>query len=352
MLENVTTTILHLSDLHLGKTFDDVGTPSKADGFSKGTINSFKESYGIVMQTHDSYIIPCLENEIRLAARYIGAREEKFDFHVVSGDISAHPVPTKRFRFARDYLLGTIPLPKKPGGGSSRVGLKLSKERVFCVPGNHDKLAQEDRKPYLTGFADLPKEPPYVKEVYGGNQQRLLFYGIDSNLYKEGNISVGEISPQTLARLGEYFTLTQNPNDPPTVRILVLHHHPADLNHYRPRNISKLFEYLTKSLSTLQEGTRLLKFCEGKIDLIMHGHEHFPIVFFEPISSSIVVSAGTTSSFQPKGTGTNSFHTIALADRKFQIVQFNWNGARFIPSKEWSGNLDQRDKMTSRKLAH
>ncbi len=350
MLQNVTTSILHLSDLHLGKSFADVGSDSKADGLSKETINSFRENYGFVMQTHDSYIIPCLENEILMAARYIGAREDKFDFHVVSGDITAHPSPVDRFQFARDYLIDSVQLPETPGGGSGRVGLRLAKNSLFCVPGNHDKLALEDRNAYLTGFRDLPDVPPYVKEVFGGNQQRLLFYGLDSNLYKEGNLAVGEIAPQTLSRLGEYFTLTQTPEDPSTVRILVLHHHPADLNRYRPRSLSTLVGFFTGGLSTLKEGSRLLKACEGKIDLIMHGHEHFPVVFFEPTSSSVVLSAGSTSAFLPKGKGVNSFHTIALADREFQIVQFDWNGARFIPSKESLGNLDDRAQLTSRKL--
>jgi 3',5'-cyclic AMP phosphodiesterase CpdA len=349
MLDNITTTILHLSDLHLGEDFADVGSKSKADGLGAGAIESFRKNYGIVMQTHDSWIIPCLENEILLAARYLGAPEDTFDFNVITGDISTDVNPPERFKFAREYLTGTVPVTP---GSNFQVGLRMPRESVFCVPGNHDKMALTDNNFYLEGFKDLPGPLPYVKEVTSSTGQRLVFYGIDSNLYLKGNIAVGEISPVTLAWLNESLTLTDTADGRPLpVRILLLHHHPADLNQFRPWTLKSLFRSFGKSFSVLQEGDRLLKTCRGRIDLIMHGHEHFPIVFHEEVSSSIVVSSGTSSSFLPEGKGPNTFHAIALSGREFHIVQFNWNGARFYPGKEWTGNLSTPSQIKSRQLA-
>lgn len=349
MLTDITTTILHLSDLHLGDSFADVGSDSKADGLGAGTIESFRKNYGFVMQTHDSFIIPSLETEIMLAARYIGAPKDSFDFNVITGDISTDVNPPQRFSFAREYLINSVPLSP---GSNFNVGLRMPKESVFCVPGNHDKMALTDNSAYLTGFKDLPAAQfPYVKEVTSASGQRLIFYGIDSNLYVKGNIAVGTINQETLGRLGEYLALTSRDETPLPVRILLLHHHPADLNQFRGWTLKRLFSSFGKQFSVLQEGERLLKLCRGRIDLIMHGHEHFPVVFHEPISSSIVVSSGSSSSYLGNKSAANTFYGIALAGRDFQIVQFEWNGARFLPTKEWTGNLSTPAKITSRKLA-
>ena len=349
MLDNITSTILHLSDLHLGEDFADVGSQIKADGVGMGTLQSFRKNYGFVMQTHDSWIIPGLQTEIALAARYLGAPKDTFDFNVITGDISTDVNPPERFKFARDYLTGQIPISR---GSDFKVGLEMPETSVFCVPGNHDKMALSDNRSYLKGFKDLPAPLPYVKEVVSGQGQRLIFYGIDSNLYRKGNIAVGEITPETLAWLNQKLAQADAADAPLPVRILLLHHHPADLNRFRPRTLKSLFGSFGKSFSVLQEGERLLKACRGRVDIIMHGHEHFPIVFYEKLSSAIVVSSGTSCSYLPKGKGPNTIHAIALAGRQFQIVQFNWNGARFCPSREWTGNLSTPAQLKSRALRH
>jgi 3',5'-cyclic AMP phosphodiesterase CpdA len=298
------------------------------------------------MQTHDSWIIPGLQTEIALAARYIGAPDDTFDFNVITGDISTDVNPPERFKFAREYLTGRIPISR---GSTFNVGLEMPEASVFCVPGNHDKMALTDNKSYLKGFKDLPAPLPYVKEVASGQGQRLIFYGIDSNLYLKGNIAAGAITTETLAWLNQQLAPDADVGPLP-VRILLLHHHPADLNPFRRWTLKSLFRSFGKSFSVLQEGERLLKACRGRIDLIMHGHEHFPIVFHEKVASTIVVSSGTSSSYLPKGKGPNTMHGIALAGRQFQIVQFNWNGARFCPSKEWTGNLSTPAQVKSRTL--
>ena len=347
MLDNITTTILHLSDLHLGENFADVGSHSKADGLGMGTVQSFRKNYGFVMQTHDGWIIPGLEAEIALAARYLGAPNDRFDFNVITGDISTDVHPPERFKFAREYLTGSVPL--RPNS-DFKVGLAMPQASVFCVPGNHDKMALSDNKFYMEGFKDLPGQLPYAREVVSSTGQRVIFYGIDSNLYRKGNIAVGEITFETLGWLNKKLAQADAADAPLPVRILLLHHHPADLNPFRRWTLKSLFGSFGKSFSVLQEGERLLKACRGRIDIIMHGHEHFPIVFYEKISSAIVVSSGTSCSYLPKGKGPNTLHAIALAGREFQIVQFNWNGARFYPSKEWTGNLSTPAGIKSREL--
>src|SRR5580765_2121320 len=53
----------------------------------------------------------------------------------------------------------------------------------------------------LDYFQDLPETLPYAKELVRREGRRFMFYGIDSNAYRGGNIAIGEITPATLAWL-------------------------------------------------------------------------------------------------------------------------------------------------------
>lgn len=343
-MKDVTAAILHLSDLHLGKDFYDAGTRDRADGINTSSVKSVLRHKGRqLMQTHDGYIIPSLHLDIRRAARRLGAPDGAFDFCVVTGDISTDSSPEQRFTFARKFLTERLTATDAATGHSIDVGLDFAKERLLCVPGNHDKLRQQELHSYLTGFADLPAALPYVQTVRARSGQQFVFYGIDSNLYEEDNTAVGYVSPITLAWLNGAFENTAGGAglNRDAVRVLLLHHHPADLNRFRSRSF---FDYIpfvnVDSFTRLVEGERLLKACNGNVDIIMHGHEHFPIAFYEPTSDCLVVSAGTASKFQADPNHKNSFHGLAFSGRRFEAVQFNWDGARFVPHYKWDGDLD------------
>jgi predicted phosphodiesterase len=323
-------TILHLSDLHLGASLDDTGSSEY------GTVGSAFKGGSPIMQSHDSFIVAALRTEVQLAARAMGSEHDDFDFTVVTGDISTSADGDARFEFARTFLVDRV-----PGVGGWVFGLGLPAERTLCVPGNHDKMLESTLTRYLKGFQGLPAKPPYGVTRTARNGRTVVFYGIDSNAYRKGNIAIGEIAPTTLAWLGRELRdidpERHDQRDP--VRILLLHHHPCDLNRFRRRGLKQRFldrAVLTR-LSRLEEGDRLLDQCRGRIDVIMHGHEHFPVVFKDERSGCLVVSAGSTSEFHGTGGG-NSFHGLAIDEHQIRVRQFDWTGARFAKAREWVYN--------------
>lgn len=320
-------TILHLSDLHLGENLNDTGRSSKAPSLWKGRFE---------MQTHDPFILAVLPSAVRGVARSVGAKDDCFDFSVITGDISATANSGPRFAFARQFLVAKLPW--YPGFDT---GLTLPPDRVFCVPGNHDKMMELAPDRYLSAFGNLPCRPPYVKQVLAQNGRQFIFYGIDSNLYSEGNIAVGQVNPPTLGWLGETINKIESRSDKEddAVRILLLHHHPCDLNKYRRLSLCGLIRSFWKNRFTrLEEGDRLLEHCRSGIDIIMHGHEHFPFAFKDDQSGCLVVSAGTTSQFQKSG-GVNSFHVLVFDGAEVRVVQFDWNRARFKKAVQWKYDL-------------
>jgi len=271
-----TATVIHLSDLHLGKDFKDVGTTKKASFLShaKYTI----KHGGISMQAHEPNIVLMLPLEIRSAERYMNAREDEFDLCFVTGDISTTAGSKQRFKFAERYLTSKVRIDKK-----YNAGLNMSGEKLLCVIGNHDRYDEESPERYLSVFGKYPDTLPYVKKVEIPNsKQKFLIYGIDSNVYEGGNVAKGKIYPETLQWLGEQFDNSSSilSEDDLIIRVLILHHHPADLNRFRRRSLEYYLQRLImRRFTLLDEGERLLDLCNAHIDLILHGHEHFPVVF-------------------------------------------------------------------------
>jgi 3',5'-cyclic AMP phosphodiesterase CpdA len=315
-------TILHLSDLHLGESLDDIGEPQKA------SISGFVRRRRIEMQTHDPYIVAALNAEVKMAARSVAAPGEQFDFYVVTGDISTNSNSDARFEFARKVLTNRIAV-----SNSFSAGLGVASDQLLCVPGNHDVLFETTPERYLRAFGGLPAAPPYLLRASARNGRRFTFYGIDSNAYGEGNIAVGRVEPATLGWLAERLA-EDGASD--AIRILLLHHHPHDLNQFRSWSLRNL---LLDRFTTLEEGERLLEACRARIDIVMHGHEHFPIAFRDELSGCIIVSAGTTCEWQSDIRHENSFHILAFRERTMDVVQFGWKTARFSEVKRWSFSL-------------
>ncbi len=345
MFTTLTASMLHLSDLHLGNDFYDVGNKNKSDGINlQSGMAVIKNRGRFVMQSHDGYILTSLPSDIQKAASYIAAPQKRFDFHVVTGDISTNAMSDERFSFARKFLVQQLSVRDKYASQVFDVGLNLGEDNILCVPGNHDKLDRSNLNEYLSGFGDLPQRPPYVVDKLSHSDQRFIFFAIDSNLYSEGNEAVGEISAITLGWLKKQFDNYESldTHESQAVRVLLLHHHPADLNTFRSRSIRHYIPLLkTNPFTKLEEGERLLEACRGNIDIIMHGHEHFPIAFFNEESNCLIVSAGTTSKIQLEAKSKNSFHALAFSGREFRIVQYDWSKGRFATAYEWTGDLDQ-----------
>lgn len=314
--QNVTA-ILHLSDLHLGNNFEDVG--SFEGGISR-TLKSLWKQGGLKMQAHDPLIVATLHTSMKAAARELGLPNDKFDFLVVTGDISTTADTVERFQFAKNFLGGAL-----TSSGMS-IGLSFPNDSILCIPGNHDKMNEQSPTRYLNSFSTLPAVPPYVTELCAHNGTRFTFYGIDSNLYEEGNVAKGKISLQTLAWLAnERERSASTAADSQTIRVLLLHHHPCDLNRFRRRTLQNA---LTKRLTQLEEGELLLDMCRDWIHVIMHGHEHLPVAFQDEKSGAVIVSSGTTCEMQTCS-GVNSFFALLFDQQNIRVVEYRWTGVKF-----------------------
>ena len=325
-----TATILHLSDLHLGKDTTDTGDSSR------GTLISMLKQGGLKMQAHDPFILPSLSLNLRTAASRVHPSLRACDLNIVTGDISTNTSLQSRFDFAKEYLCGRVSF-----SSTLSEGLGLPTEKLFCIPGNHDKLNREDLADYNHAFGQLPAATPYRRSVNAGpGQQRFVIYGIDSNLYEEGNVALGRIYPETHQWLGTEFEKVRNENASAesAIRILILHHHPVDLNPFRRGSLIKYIRH-TGRLTKLEDADRLLRLCRDNIDIILHGHEHFPAAFTDETSNCVVVSAGTVSQWQPKQKVPNSFHILSFHGLILKITQFDWDGGRFDPAQTWQCDL-------------
>jgi len=339
-------TILHLSDLHLGADFSDVGGKNRS--FLKGVAN--QKAY--LMQAHDDFLLMLLRMEINRIAAVNRARFREgwpegdisngFDRIVVSGDISTDVTDDARFVFAHSFLTSKMPLPGGTYGQQASIGLGLPNNLLLCVPGNHDKMRETTPARFNGSFSQSPQRCSYVR-VLKRFGRALVFIGMDSNAYSEGNIANGEMDQARLSWLSEVLNQMQtaglsadqdrlSPDEcKEAIKCLVVHHHVCDLS------IKKRYFNLGRSFTWMNGSERLLKLISGRIQVVLHGHEHYPTHFIEKESGALIVSAGTTSQWQDKA-GLNSFYSLTFYDNKsVQIEEFVWNGKGFTTRETLRG---------------
>jgi 3',5'-cyclic AMP phosphodiesterase CpdA len=338
--------ILHLSDLHLGADFADVG------GKNRTFVKSLLDRKAYSMQAHDDFLLLLLPMEIsRIAAvnraRFLKAwpgqkAPDPFDRIIVSGDISTDVTSEARFAFAHAFLTSKEPLANTNYGQQASVGLGLQNGRLLCVPGNHDKMRETTLARFNSIFSQSPQPCNYV-QIIKRFDRALVFIGMDSNSYVEGNIANGEMDPARLSWLSGILDQMQttglsNGEDRLTVeecrkaiKCLLLHHHVCDLS------VRRRYFNPGRSFTRMNGSERLLKLISGKIQVILHGHEHYPTHFIEKESGALVVSAGTTSQWQSKP-GNNSFYNLTFYDTSsIQIEEFVWNGKGFFSREALTG---------------
>jgi predicted phosphodiesterase len=338
--------VLHLSDLHLGANFADVG------GKQRGFLKAVTGQKAYVLQAHDHLLLLVLPLEIYRIATINRARRGKaraddklsqgFDRIVVSGDISTDATDGDRFVFAHKFLTTKSPLAAGIYGQQASVGLGLPNELLLCVPGNHDKFRETTLDRFNGAFSGSPAPCNYVKVIRRFGRV-LVFIGMDTNAYVGGNIAKGEID---LARLG---WLAQVLNTMQTegladgeerlkaeeweqaIKCLVIHHHACGLS-FKKRHFNPM-----RSFTEMEGADKLLKLIAGKIQVVLHGHEHYPTHFFHKESGALIVSAGTTSQWHKKP-GHNSFYNLTFyEDKSIQIEESVWKGTGFIERERLNG---------------
>jgi 3',5'-cyclic AMP phosphodiesterase CpdA len=348
-------TFLHLSDTHLGERFDDAGGPSRE------AVQTLADGGRLVMQAHDTQILLMLPMELQRRFDAVrerdrtlwGAEYEDTDFFdrvLFTGDVSTDATSEKRFAFAFDYVTGQVQADTTgPYADQSRIGLRIPPGRLLCVPGNHDKLREKSLQRFHSAFAKVPAPANYVTFVrrYG---RAVVFFGLDSNEYTEGTIGRGQVDAARLAWLSNTLTTIERdgltvegdrltPEEFKTaVRCLLLHHHVTALSFRRKFTFTNPLRRMTILLGA----DKLLDLIAGRIDVVFHGHEHYPVTFVHEESGALVVSAGSTSQWYDDGYN-NSFYVVTFfTDHTIEINEFVWTGNGF------SGR-DKRDRVLTRR---
>jgi 3',5'-cyclic AMP phosphodiesterase CpdA len=337
--------ILHLSDTHLGSSFQDSG------GKSREFLRAVQHDKQYVMQAHDSNLLLLLPlelsriarmNQITFAKAWPGQPAPNFfDRVVVSGDISTDATNEERFQFAHSFITAEMSSLGGVYANQSKVGLRISNQLLIALPGNHDKMRETSLARFNHSFGTSPAPTNYVT-VLRRNGSTVFFFVMDSNAYNEGNIARGEIDQSRLSWLlnklhelsrgivldGETFTADECSH---SVKCLVLHHH------VYPLSWKKKYFNLQGSFTELLGADNLLKAVSGRIHVILHGHEHYPIHFIEPTSKALIISAGTTSQWQPKKLKNSFYHLTFFTDHSIQIDEYVWNGTGFVSRQELQG---------------
>lgn len=349
--------ILHLSDLHLGANFADVG------GKKRGFLRALLKEKSFVQQAHDDLLLLLLPLEInrigiRNRSRVQNAWQgtdatPSFDRIVVTGDISTDATSTERFRFAHSFLSSKMPLADGLYGPQASIGLDLPNELLLCIPGNHDKMRQTTLEMFNSSFSHSPQPCNYVQIVkrFG---KALILIGMDSNAYDEGNIANGEMDQGRLSWLTTQLDQMQTngitagqekltaEECSAAIKCLLVHHHVCDLS------VRHLFN-LERSFTTMRGSKSLLKLISGKIQVVFHGHEHYPTHFFERESGVLIVSAGTASQWQTKPYSNSFYNLVFYSDDTLQIEELVWNGKGFT-SREHLNGMEQPPRYPLRQF--
>ena len=144
--------------------------PSRHGQPTRGSVKGWAKTGMLAMQSHDGFIVSNLHIAIRAAARAVGAAS--FDFCAITGDISTNATSRERFTFAKQYLTNKIAVSE-----TFQVGLGIEPRKLFCVPGNHDKMLLLSPEFYLSEFGTLPAPPPYMVKLDGQSGRQFVFLG-------------------------------------------------------------------------------------------------------------------------------------------------------------------------------
>lgn len=274
-------------------------------------------------------------------------RPESFDLYLVLGDLTTCPFSSS-FELLRRYL--TEQHCESPEGNFSVscAGLKIDPSKLVIIPGNHDKLFMTDLDFFhrnLLGPLHLPIGPKPQSSYMLSRRVRereFLFIMVDANKYATEVFSVdtscrkhlasGEISKglrgELMAKLAE-LAKKRRVDD-------------AELDDYRAATRIMLVHYAADIRSVIGlklESLILPHNCLGldnligdlgqELDLVLHGHLHFPKIYQH--MGTPIISASTTT----QKDGYNGFFLLKFfRSGEIRTEHHRWFGTGFLPDPE------------------
>ncbi len=193
------------------------------------------------------------------------------------------------------------------------------------IPGNHDSLLTYLRLERSRAYDSVVGPVPILREFEIRGFPVVLF-SFDSSIERSGEwwpfrASRGKVRPERFIEFNdEIFRLRQLDAErfDRALKIAVVHHHPLPVP-------NKDFE----SFTVMQNGgTFIAHMQSNNINLILHGHEHFPYScsyrYDQSTDWSIVVSAGSASQW---GKAVNSFSFLEFYPwQRLNLRQFDYYG--------------------------
>lgn len=283
--------ILHLSDLHLGQNFTVTPTPAGWRQFLLTAVNLTRMGlrswpHGA---PHSTTILRRLATGIDGALLHLQQRFNdpnlEFDAVVVSGDLLTAAYSTACFdQFAYPLLTGSFIVNKNVD-----IGLKIPEERLFVLPGNHDRydsqgvtkyLASDfvQRTPHHVGLA-LPKRttmPLNLQHYRQPPNSNVYVFTLDSNDHKATNWNKGIVEPELVLEIVEQCRQIRAANAKAVI-VLALHHPPYDLS-------AKLHGFVTSFGGAaavpwvdmeLEHWQPFRTLVGPAVDLVLFGHLHW-----------------------------------------------------------------------------
>jgi len=279
-----------------------------------------------------------------LILRDDGYSRDDFDLYLFLGDQVTWPLAAS-FRLFREY----VSREKCVGGdGALQVtcrGLNVRANRLLMVPGNHDKLFQPDLTIYhrllsveLALTAQPAKKAVFLtSRRFGGRD--FVFISIDASDYCEtanavdfnvrthlarGTVtaSIREAVHRQLRTLRDSGSADEaSVNDYATAtKVLLVHYAPDLVRATDGKWVGSIVPHECLGLSDLIESL------QGEVDLVMHGHLHFPNVY--RCGGIPVISIGSTSQIDCARKG--FFLLKFFGAPEVRIEHHTWNGRGFV----------------------
>ena len=314
--------IMHLSDMHFNRTFQN----------EKPT---FLSRLGAA--PHDFKLLRALDtvfSEIPFQIqKSLGLeRKPKINMIIITGDLTTDSEKNS-FGNAQTFLKSKYVI-----GKNKRIGVNMS-SNLFLVPGNHDCLFQKFEKiaflryfftKYYINYSDQFDSLPYFKRRKIDDTNFLLI-GIDTNRIKKRprNIARGKVGSEQIQEIDNFLTNLRERNEEyfnSCFKIAFFHHHLLCSNGNHLHFLKNIFKIILKDIlvpHTLKDASNVIKIlCRHKIDMAIFGHEHKCYRRFYSGDYGNIIASCAGSAVQLNKKLKNSFNLYLIFSKKIQLIEY------------------------------